>query len=239
MTMGVRLDIANRRFERLVAIEPVETKKGLTYWRCECDCGNKNFVTSRTNLLRGDAKSCGCLRRDMDKAKSEDIIGRTFERLKVIKKVAPPDPPKKSKCSYYLCECSCGNTTVAARGNLLHKTVKSCGCLGEENRVSADSSNTAPLKQGFVNGTNAFVLASGKPRKNNTSGVKGVAPRKNGKWIATIRFQNKSYYLGVYEKLEDAAAVRREAEERIHGPFLDWYEETIRPLPKRKKQESA
>ena len=26
---------------------------------------------------------------------------------------------------------------------------------------------------------------------------------------------------------------------RIHGPFLDWYEETIRPLPKRKKQESA
>lgn len=233
--MGACLDIMNRRFERLVAIEPVETKKGLTYWRCECDCGNLNFVTSRTNLLRGDAKSCGCLRRDLDKAKSEDIIGRTFDRLKVIKKVPRPDPSIKVKCSYYLCECSCGNTKVVARSYLLHKSVKSCGCLGKEVRVSADSENMAPLKQGFVNGTNAFVLASSKLRKNNTSGVKGVSPRKNGKWIANIKFQGINYYLGIYEKLEDAETARREAEERIHGPFLDWYEETVQPLKNRKK----
>jgi len=56
-------DITGQRFGRLVAIEPVRVKgKGLK-WRCQCDCGSTSVVLA-ANLLRGQTKSCGCLRRE-------------------------------------------------------------------------------------------------------------------------------------------------------------------------------
>lgn len=63
--------------------------------------------------------------------------------------------------------------------------------------------------------------------KTNTSGVRGVYYNsKRNKWIAQIMFQKKCYYLGGYDRLEDAAKVRAVAEEKIFGDFLRWYEET-------------
>ena len=39
-------DISGKRYGRLVAIEPVgKNKKGLTLWRCKCDCGNEKITT--------------------------------------------------------------------------------------------------------------------------------------------------------------------------------------------------
>ena len=57
--------IAGRRFGRLIAIEPIETRNGgCTVWRCRCDCGNECFVPS-TVLSSGQTRSCGCLRREV------------------------------------------------------------------------------------------------------------------------------------------------------------------------------
>lgn len=38
-------------------------------------------------------------------------------------------------------------------------------------------------------------------------------------------FKKKCYYLGGYSRLEDAAKARAEAEEKVFGDFLKWYEE--------------
>ena len=38
-------------------------------------------------------------------------------------------------------------------------------------------------------------------------------------------FKQKCYYLGGYDKIEDAARVRAEAEDKLFGDFLKWYEE--------------
>ena len=57
-------DLAGRRFGRLVALEFVDY--GANYaalWRCACDCGVARVVT-RTSLLQGYTRSCGCLRRE-------------------------------------------------------------------------------------------------------------------------------------------------------------------------------
>jgi hypothetical protein len=43
--------------------------------------------------------------------------------------------------------------------------------------------------------------------------------------VGRIQFQGKHYHLGYFDKTEDAAAARAEAEEHLHGPFLEWYEE--------------
>jgi len=36
----------------------------LTYYLCDCDCGNKDIKVFRGNLLRGSSLSCGCLRHE-------------------------------------------------------------------------------------------------------------------------------------------------------------------------------
>lgn len=60
-----RLDLAGRRFGRLVVVnEASRTDFGSLKWYCRCDCGNTT-TASRNNLMRGDTRSCGCFHREM------------------------------------------------------------------------------------------------------------------------------------------------------------------------------
>jgi hypothetical protein len=52
-----------------------------------------------------------------------------------------------------------------------------------------------------------------KLRKDSTTGVRGIGWHKaTQKWIATIRVNNKTFYLGVFSTLLDAVAARLRAE---------------------------
>lgn len=56
-------DITGQRFGKLIAIERTGRKQHGTYfWKCKCDCGNFTEATV-SNLLSGNVKSCGCLRK--------------------------------------------------------------------------------------------------------------------------------------------------------------------------------
>lgn len=80
----------------------------------------------------------------------------------------------------------------------------------------------------LIDGTNVDLIEKKGLRKNNTSGHTGVQARGN-KWIAVITFKKKVYYLGIYQKLEDAVRVRKQAEERLFGEFLEWYYDNFPP----------
>jgi hypothetical protein len=56
------IDIAGKRFGRLIAIKAVTAKgtKNLI-WKCICDCGGKSESRS-ADLRQGRTKSCGCMR---------------------------------------------------------------------------------------------------------------------------------------------------------------------------------
>lgn len=57
-----------------------------------------------------------------------DITGNKYGRLTVIERV---DNALDGQ-SRWLCECTCGNTTIVSKGNLKSGNVKSCGCLAKE-----------------------------------------------------------------------------------------------------------
>lgn len=58
------IDISGKRFNRLVAKEPVGQDAGGNWrWKCICDCGSITTV-KYTNLSRGTSKSCGCLAKE-------------------------------------------------------------------------------------------------------------------------------------------------------------------------------
>jgi hypothetical protein len=60
-----RIDLTGRRFGRW----RIDGYAGDTKWHCTCDCGT-HVVVSGQVLRRGHSKSCGCLRRELAKARS-------------------------------------------------------------------------------------------------------------------------------------------------------------------------
>lgn len=63
-----------------------------------------------------------------------DLIGKTYEKLTVIKR--DEDYRKnnnlKNHKTYWLCQCQCGNLTTVDSYRLVHGLTKSCGCLQKE-----------------------------------------------------------------------------------------------------------
>ena len=56
--------------------------------------------------------------------------------------------------------------------------------------------------------------------KNNTSGIKGVTWNKRAKkWYVQLMFNKKQMYFGLYEDLELAELVIKEARKKYHGEF--------------------
>jgi hypothetical protein len=64
---NLREDIAGKRYGSLVAIRFAKSRKtksgkSVTYWLFRCDCG-KDFVTQKSSVVSGKARSCGCSRK--------------------------------------------------------------------------------------------------------------------------------------------------------------------------------
>lgn len=136
----------------------------------------------------------------------------------------------------WLCRCDCGNEVLTPLTQLTQGFKKSCGCLshpplkeligkrfGQLTVIEYAGMYKENLK--LVDGTSVAILEANKNRliASNTSGYTGVYQnKKNGKWMAQITFKKKTYYLGSYDKIEDAIKARQRGEE-MHDDFLEWY----------------
>ena len=63
-----------------------------------------------------------------------DLTGKTFGRLKVIKRADDYVSPNGNRTVRWLCECSCGKSQpiIVVGNKLKNGWTKSCGCLREE-----------------------------------------------------------------------------------------------------------
>jgi|MucameStandDraft_1065616.scaffolds.fasta_scaffold32559_2 hypothetical protein len=139
--------------------------------------------------------------------KKLDLTGHRFGKLTVLHPVE-----NIGGRTAWLCRCDCGRELAAKTCHLRGGHVTSCGC--QEPGVVRGLT--------YVDGTCVEMLRSKNVRRNNTSGVPGVDWRKGkGVWRASICFKGKRYYLGCYPRFEDAVEARRQAEEKLHGGFLD------------------
>lgn len=55
-----QIDLTGQRFGRLVVLE----RNYRSGWICKCDCGNLKAPVASQSLMRGDTKSCGCLKKE-------------------------------------------------------------------------------------------------------------------------------------------------------------------------------
>lgn len=205
-------DLTGKVFGRLTVLERTENRRGRTCWLCQCTCGNKKAVTAQ-DLKGGKVKSCGCLMHDHS-CNRIDLTGRRFGRLTAVE----PTERRNSKGSvYWRCICDCGQEAEYTEDMLVHGRYLSCGCLKKENQQEIVN------KLHRIDGTCIEILENRKYRRDNTSGFRGVFRLKNGRCRVDIGFKGKRFYIGTFDKYEDAVAARLQAEKMIHEGFIEAY----------------
>jgi len=121
-----------QKFGRLSILELIGKKKYKDIVKCECECGViKDYYLC--NILKGKAKSCGCLKNEQNHEKrppKENIIGKVFNRLTVIRYAGY----KRGQHSWE-CLCECGKITTITSCDLKSGHTKSCGCLHTEELI--------------------------------------------------------------------------------------------------------
>ena len=129
----------------------------------------------------------------------------------------------KGSSPAWLCKCDCGKEVIATRRSLLRKDQQSCGCLFSE---KASERILKYNTLGMYQGTNTSMIRdTSKLSKSNTSGVRGVCwDASKKKWAAHIGFQSRRIKLGCYNTIEEAAAVRKAAEEQYFAPIVAQYD---------------
>lgn len=188
--------------------EPGDSRRG-RWWLCQCSCGN-TYSCPGSLLVTGKRTHCGC---KTDRGRPADITGLKFHRLTALYISKRRDP---SSGVTWRCRCDCGSEVDVTYNNLVYGNQKSCGCQKKEHDQKLKSFLT------HVAGTSVEMLQSKKTPRDNTTGYKGVYLIR-GKYVAKIVFQKKQYFLGTYNKIEDAAEARKEAEELLFDSSAEHY----------------
>ncbi len=164
--------------------------------------------------------------------KPVDIAGQRFGRLVAMERVGSAP----GGYALWRCACDCGNEVTVRSVSLRDGNTRSCGCLVHDKACEPSDA---------VDGTKLGNL-SGKPTRQNTSGVRGVTRvKKNGRWEAHIKVRGRKVNLGTYGTIEEAAEARREAEQEYFDPILEAHglpptsEEDYREALRRAKSHNA
>lgn len=143
-----------------------------------------------------------------------DLKNHVFGKLTVLEPA-----PNIGKRTAWLCQCECGNKIVVQTKFLRNGHVVSCGC----------KKKSSEGRMHYIDGTCIELLQMKTVRKNNQSGTPGIfwSPHEQ-RWRAQIGFKGKSYTLGRFSRKSDAIKARKNAEEHLHGEFLEWYQKNIK-----------
>ena len=242
---GRAKDIAGKQFGYLRAIEPTGKKhRKDIVWRCVCRCG-KEVEYPATRLL-GNTVSCGCLRGQHFKELNKYIAGTSLrqsikEQVHSTRAISGYTgvTVKRGKWQAHIkykgqhislgCYTNLEDAVKArARGKELvqmdalglldfyEELHKDDPALPDRAKVRAENKQT---KQELPKPSIIRAV-----RSNNTSGYPGVS-RKRDKWAAKITFEKITYQLGSYDSIEEAIAVRKEAEQMLQDnpvSFPEW-----------------
>lgn len=196
----------NRNLKRLYEIAKKYNytldKEVLTTWKMEQEKQGiaAGTVTNRTVKINHFLRYLNLEELCFQKGDRQDLTGKQFGNLIAIE---PTKHRSTDRSIYWRCRCKACGKEKEIPANQLKKGVQiSCGC---------ERANRLQKTNGYIDGTCLKNVFSDKISRNNTSGHKGVY-QKRGKWAAKIQYKKKVYYLGTYDRIEDAVDARRMAE---------------------------
>jgi len=205
-----------QRFDELEVIEesPEKVRKEKAYI-CRCSCGETTIAT-KSQLLTGRKKSCGCLRKRTP-PNALDLTGQRFGDLEVIER----DGTNKRGQALWLCRClRCGNLRPFTATILRIGGATSCGCARSDQIRRANAVLRTDMS---VDGVQIPILTK-KVRSDSGTGVKGVYRRVRKGVVyyeAHISVKGKRVWGPSRRTLAEAIADRKAFEEEYHKPYIE------------------
>lgn len=198
-------NLMNKQFGKFAVIDrAINSKAGKSRWVCKCECGNVRIVVG-SDLKSGKTKSCGCIQKIHGHSSH-----RTFKIFAMMKERCYN--PKSIVYKYY------GGKGIKICKEWL-EDFDAFYVWSLENGYSSDKTiDRIDSNRGYepdnCRWVDKFVQAQNqKLRADNTSGVRGVKYNKaRRKWEVSIQAKGKRHYLGLFEDLDRAKQVRKEAE---------------------------
>ncbi len=228
-------DLTGEKFERLTVLYRGENynKWGVT-WVCQCSCDKHTIIKVRSgNLVSKNTNSCGCYAIDKSKEickkyneydlSGEYGIGYTYQGEEFYFDLE----------DYELIHDYCwsigkkGDVEARVNGKLVKMHRLIMGVVdpkivvdhiyhnknGDGRRYDNRKCNLRICKQ-------QLNTCNTKLRSNNTSGVTGVElDKRRNKWVASITYRKKTYYLGSFQHKEDAIMARKYKEKELFKEY--------------------
>lgn len=243
-----RKNLINQKFGRLTVLEYVGTKmygkeklSSNALWKCICDCQlnkpdeEKEYCYFTTNeLVSGNSLSCGCYkierlkemlhaRKTLNEYRKQEgyYIGYTkkgeefyvddedFELIKEYKWFIDAN-------GYVVSHLSDGSSIF------MHRIIM--GLTSDDHlvvdHILGEKTTNDNRKYNLRIVTHAENQMNRRKQSNNTSGVIGVwYDKKEDRWVAEIQAYGQKYRLGQYKTIDEAAKIRKEAENILHGDY--------------------
>mgnify|MGYP000864723466 FL=1 len=214
-------DLTGRRFGRLTVVQKVSKKSSnTTRWLCLCDCGNYN-ETTRTSLIKGHSKSCGCLAKELMSERSKKYNTYELNDLYGVGYTTNTNIPfvfdlKDYKKIQKFCWYETSNNYIATRDSktnkvvLLHQLI--LGISNKEidhiNRKKNDN-----RKQNLRIVTRQQNCINKSIQSNNKSGIVGVYwDKARERWVGSLTFDGIKYAKR-FDAIDEAIEYRRILEE--------------------------
>ncbi|WP_432643346.1 helix-turn-helix domain-containing protein [Acidaminococcus sp.] len=144
----------------------------------------------------------------------------------------PPD----YKTRKVRCQCDCGRVRNVFLVQLYRGLSTSCGCHHVDNPTDKQKAVRAFGREVLdaVHKHRLTIKYIGKKvNKNSTTGHTGVSFNKRAKkYFAYIMVNRQKIHLGYYERIEDAIAARKAAEEKYYVDRQEKVDEIIREVKK-------
>ena len=128
--MRKRLDLTDRQVGQLTVRSFAHSRAGHVYWTCSCACG-AICTHSRSHLVAGTVKSCGCGREGyISKNKLMGIRGRKYGLLTAHtywpRAKQSRDLGQIMGRAYWMCSCDCGQLVQVTTTSLRRLRTISC-----------------------------------------------------------------------------------------------------------------
>lgn len=220
-------DLTGKRFGRLIVIKKApKLKSNTTRWECKCDCGNI-IQTTRSSLIKGSSKSCGCYSKELNKIRSRKY--NKFEKLnkyyigyttntndKFI--IDEDDFDRVSK----LCWNKNNQGYISTRLPNIGKMILLHRFILENSNNKVDHINRNRLdnrKENLRFVTSQQNCMNKSIQSNNHSGILGVYFEKTrNKWIAKITYNGKIHFKR-FEDINNAIKYRKELEKEYFKEY--------------------
>lgn len=210
-----KIEMAGRVFGRLTVISEAGRDKRLTVlWKCICDCGNIKIIRG-SDLRNRQTESCGCKR-------SEVTIKRNITHGKTGTLEHNIWRSMRTRC---LCQNNPAYSSYGGRGITIcerwmdfenfFEDMKECPKGLSIERIDNDKGY---LPNNCKWGTRTEQNRNKRVNKESKTGVSGVTWSEQAqKYKANIGVDNELIHLGYFKIMEQAIAVRKEAEVRYWG----------------------